>query len=217
VNLNVAASDYLRRRLGVQGSRTIYNPVAQAAFDAASDLPGKDGLISFAGRLVSEKGLDTLLRALVLVPDARLEIVGDGPMGPAYRDLADELGISLRVSFLGSMGFDGVAAAYARASVVCVPSAWDEPFGFVAAEAMAMRRPLVVTPSGALVELCTEGRGFVAARRDPAALATSLQEALADDQQRLDRARRASTFAIERFSADRVGSAYESVYEEVAS
>jgi glycosyltransferase involved in cell wall biosynthesis len=191
--------------------------VAQEAFDSASDAPGEDGLIAFAGRLVSEKGLDTLLRALVLVPDARLEIVGDGPMGPVYRDLADELGISLRVSFLGSMGFSGVAEAYARSSVVCVPTACDEAFGFAAAEAMAMRRPLVVTPSGALVEMCAERRGFAAAGRDPAALATCLQEALADDQQRLDRARRASTFAVEMFSADRVGSAYESVYEEIAA
>jgi glycosyltransferase involved in cell wall biosynthesis len=217
VDLNVAASEYLRRRLSLQGSRTIYNPVAQEAFDSASDSPGEDGLIAFAGRLVSEKGLDTLLRALVLVPDARLEIVGDGPMGPVYRALADELGISLRVSFLGSTDFNGVADAYVRSSVVCVPSACDEAFGFAAAEAMAMRRPLVVTPSGALVEMCTGRRGFVAAGRDPAALALSLQEALADRQQRLDRARRASTFAVERFSVGRVGSAYESAYEEVAA
>jgi glycosyltransferase involved in cell wall biosynthesis len=216
-DLNVAASEYLRRRLGLAGSRTIYNPVAKQAFDASTDAPGEDGLIAFAGRLVSEKGLNILLRALVSVPDARLEILGDGPMGQAYRNLADELGISLRVSFLGSKGFGGVAEAYARASVVCVPSAGDEPFGFAAAEAMAMRRPLVVTPSGALVEMCAERRGFLAAGRDPAALATALQDALAGPHERLDRAARGRAFAVERFSADRVGIAYESAYEELAS
>jgi glycosyltransferase involved in cell wall biosynthesis len=133
-----------------------------------------------------------------------------------YRDLADELGISLRVSFLGSVGFDGVAEAYAQASVVCVPSAWDEPFGFAAAEAMAMHRPLVVTPSGALVDMCAKGRGFVAGDRDPAALAATLREALADPEERLDRAARGRDFAVESFDADRVGTAYEALYEEVA-
>jgi glycosyltransferase involved in cell wall biosynthesis len=212
----VAASQYLRRRLGLEGSRTIYNPVAREAFDAAITSRGEDGLIAFAGRLVSEKGLDILLRALVSVPDARLEVVGDGPMGGMYRDLADELGISLRVSFLGSARFDGVAEAYARASVVCVPTACDEAFGFVAAEALAMHRPLVVTPSGALVEMCAEGRGFVAAGKDPTALATTLREALADPDERLDRAARGRVFALESFDADRVGTAYEALYEEVA-
>jgi glycogen(starch) synthase len=216
VDLNVTPSDYLRRRLGLQGSRTIYNPVAQEAFDAAIDAPGEDGLIAFAGRLVSEKGLDILLRALVSVPDARLEVVGDGPMGHAYRDLANELGISLRVSFLGSTGFDGVAAAYERASVVCVPSAWDEPFGFVAAEAMAMRRPLVVTPSGALVEMCAERRGFVAEGRDATALAAALRGALADPGERLARAERGRDFAVERLGVEPVGTAYEGAYMEVA-
>jgi glycosyltransferase involved in cell wall biosynthesis len=209
-------SDYLRRRLGIKGSLTIYNPVPREVFDAATQAAGEDGLIVFAGRLVSEKGLDILLQALVLVPDARLEILGDGPMSRTYRDLADELGISLRVSFLGSARIDGVAEAYARASVVCVPTACDEAFGFVAAEALAMHRPLVVTPSGALIEMCAGGRGFVAATRDPAALATTLGEALADPDERLDRAARGRAFALESFDADRVGTAYEALYEEVA-
>ena len=60
---------------------------------------------------------------------------------------------------------------YADAAVVCVPSAWQEPFGYAAAEAMAMGRAVVATPSGALRELLGDGRGFVAAAPTSDALA----------------------------------------------
>ena len=214
---NVAVSDYLSSRLRLPRSRMIYSPVSAEAFAAATDSAGGDGLVVFAGRLVSEKGLDLLVRAIALVPDARLEVVGDGPMLRDFRGLVDELGLSVRVSFLGSQPFAGVADAYRRASVVCVPSLWDEPFGFVAAEAMAMQRPLVVTPSGALSELCADRRGFVAGDRTATALASSLTEALADEEERARRAASAREFAKRALSADRAGLAYESLYEEVVA
>jgi glycogen(starch) synthase len=195
----------------------IYNPVSKAAFDAAASGPGDDGLIVFAGRLVREKGLDRLLQAIMLVPDARLEVLGGGPMLPIYRDSAADLGLSSRVSFLGSQPFAGIAGAYARAGVVCVPSLWEEPFGFVAAEAMAMRRPLVVTPSGALAELCADERGFVTPDRDPASIASTLEAALSDDVERVRRAERAHAFAQERLTLERSGDAYETLYDEVAA
>jgi glycosyltransferase involved in cell wall biosynthesis len=121
------------------------------------------------------------------------------------------------VSFLGSQPFADVAGAYARAGVVCIPSLWDEPFGFVAAEAMAMGRPLVVTPSGALAELCADERGFVTQDRDPASIASTLEAALADDVERARRAERSRAFALDRLTLERSGNAYETLYREVAS
>lgn len=216
VAANVVISDYLCRRLGLPRSHTILNPVAGEAFARASDDPGQSDLVAFAGRLVAEKGLDLLLRAVASLADVRLEIVGDGPMRAAYRDLADHLGISLRVSFLGPQPFEGVADLYARAAVVCVPSLWEEPFGFVAAEAMAMRRPLAVAPSGALPELCGDDRGFVAAERTAEGVAAAITSALKDRGERERRADRAHRFALEHLSADHVGAAYEAVYREVS-
>jgi glycosyltransferase involved in cell wall biosynthesis len=216
VTSNVTVSEYLSSRLGLPNPRMIYNPIAQSAFDAATTAPGEDGLITFAGRLVAEKGVDVLLRALEYLPEARLQIVGDGPMALRYRDLTRKLGLSLRVSFLGAQSFNGVADAYARAAVVCVPTLCEEAFGFAAAEAMTMGRPLVVTPSGALVELSADGRGFVATSRDPESLADALRHALGDLDERLVRARRAHAFAAERFDVNTVGRSYEAVYREVA-
>ena len=74
---------------------------------------------------------------------------------------------------------------YADAAVVCVPSAWQEPFGYAAAEAMAMGRAVVATPSGALPELLADGRGFVAAELSTReALAGHCDEALEDGGRR---------------------------------
>ena len=217
VGANVAVSNYLLSRLSLPRSQTIYNPVSDEAFAAATNTTGEDGLVAFAGRLVAEKDVDLLLRAIALLPDARLEVVGDGPMMPTYQDLAEDLGLSLRVSFLGSRSFNGVAETYARASVVCIPSRWDEPFGFAAAEAMAMRRPLVVTPSGALAELCVDDRGFVAADREPRSIAASLQAALSDEADQTRRAAFAYAFALDRLTVDRAGTDYQTVYESVIS
>jgi glycosyltransferase involved in cell wall biosynthesis len=214
---NVAVSEYLRSRLGLPEGRVIYNPIASAAFDAATAASGEDGLITFAGRLVAEKGFDVLLRALEFLPEARLQVVGDGPMATAFRDLTRKLGLSLRVSFLGAQPFEGVADAYARASAVCVPSTWDEPFGYAAAEAMAMGRPLVVMPSGALPELCADDRGFIAMSKDPTSLAAVLQQALHDRDEAIARAHRGRTFAADKLAADPVGHAYENLYREAAS
>jgi len=213
--VNVCISHYLARRLTLPRAEVIYNPVSETAFTWASTEPGEDGLIAFAGRLVREKGLDLLLRALVRIPDARLEIAGDGPMRPVWERLVDELGLRRRVRFLGVLPPQGVAELYARASVVCVPSTWDEPYGYAAAEAMAMARPVVATPRGALPELLADGRGYVARAASPESLADALVKALNDDHGRREAATRAHAFAVSQLSLDAAGSRYLTCYERV--
>lgn len=217
VAANVSVSEYLRARLGLPRSRTIYSPVSGEAFAAATDAKGEDGLVVFAGRLVAEKGLDVLLRALALVPDARLEVVGDGPMLSSYRDLTQELGLSLRVTFAGAQPFAGVADAYARAAVVCVPTQCEEAFGFAAAEAMAMSRPIVVTPSGALTELGADDQGFVTATRGVEDLAAMLESAIRDEEERARRAAAGHAFASEQFHVSSAAAAYEVTYQEAVA
>lgn len=179
---NIPVSHYLAGRLQVPRASVIYNPVARRAFTTETPGTGEDDLIAFAGRLVAEKGLDTLLHAVAKLPGVRLEIAGTGPMRGVWEALAGDLGLERRVKFLGNLSFDGVAALYLRSTVVCVPSAWDEPFGYAAAEAMALGCAVVATPRGALPELLREGRGFVAESMHPDALAAALARALREDR-----------------------------------
>lgn len=215
-SVNVCVSQYLAAHLGLSRSRVIYNPVSQAAFQARANGLGQEGLVAFAGRLVEEKGLDLLLRALALLPTARLEVAGDGPMRGEWEALATSLGLRSRVKFLGSLSFQGVAELYARTAVVCVPSLWDEPFGYAVAEAMAMERPVVGTPRGALSELLADGRGFVASAATPEALAEALAVALDDGPRRLEAAAKALAFARAQLSLNVAGLRYVECYHDAA-
>lgn len=211
---NVMVSHYLHGRLALPNSVTIYNPVSPRTFGPVTAGHEQDGLVAFAGRLVAEKGLDLVIQAIVALPEVRLEVGGDGPMRSAWEALAQRMGVGDRVKFLGRLGVHDVVNLYTRAAVVCVPSVWNEPFGYAAAEAMAMGKVVMATPRGALPELLDEGRGFVASACTPQAVAQSLDAALREQGGAGARARE---FAHRELDIDNVGAQYLRVYEEVAA
>jgi glycogen(starch) synthase len=196
---------------------TIYNPVSDRAFKVELGSHQQEDVIMFAGRLVAEKGLDVLLHAMAMLPGVRLRIAGEGPMRAAWQRLAAEIELGDRAEFLGAVSLAELGELYADAAVVCVPSAWEEPFGYAAAEAMAMGRTVVATPSGALPELLADGRGFVAAAATPENLAKTLLTAFEDVDRRKSAERKARDFALNTLSVDCVGPKYEAIYQEAAS
>jgi len=117
--------------------------------------------VIFTGRLIKEKNVDLLLRALVPVreevPDLRALIVGDGPERPALERLARDLG--LPVTFAGFLPrYDDVIAAMKASRVFVLPST-REGFGIAALEAMACGLPVVTVdhPGNAAGDLVVEG------------------------------------------------------------
>ena len=110
------------------------------------------------GRLIPIKGHIVLLRAFAMarreVPELELEIAGRGPLEPALRALARELGIADAVRFLGYV--NPIQGAIERAAIVVVPS-MGEGFGMVALEAMERARPVIAASIGGLSELVSHG------------------------------------------------------------
>ena len=110
------------------------------------------------GRLIPIKGHIVLLRAFAearkRLPTIELEIAGRGPLEPALKALAAELGIQDSVRFLGHVS--PIQAAIERAAVVVVPS-MGEGFGMVALEAMERARPVIAANIGGLGELVRDG------------------------------------------------------------
>jgi glycosyltransferase involved in cell wall biosynthesis len=131
--------------------------------------------VMFSGRIVREKGLDTLLRALALVPDAMLDICGDGYATARSQKLARSLGIEERVRFHGWCTTAELESFYIDTDVVVVPSIWPEPFGIVGLEAMRHARPVIASAIGGIPDWLTDGRtGLLVAPGD----ATALRDAM---------------------------------------
>ena len=110
------------------------------------------------GRLIPIKGHIVLLRAFAEarreLPELRLDIAGRGPLEPALKALARELGIADAITFLGHVS--PVQSAIERSAVVVVPS-MGEGFGMVALEAMERARPVIAAEIGGLGELVRDG------------------------------------------------------------
>ncbi|MBD0379869.1 1,4-alpha-glucan branching protein domain-containing protein [Paenibacillus sedimenti] len=118
----------------------------------------KDKVVFCIGRLVYEKGvqvlIDTMPNILSQVPEARLVIAGSGPMEQELRNRAAHLGD--RVWFTGFVDDAYRAQLYQAADICVIPSLY-EPFGIVALEAMAHRKPLILSDTGGLAEIIRHG------------------------------------------------------------
>jgi glycosyltransferase involved in cell wall biosynthesis len=121
-------------------------------------LPGipRDRELVFVGRLVSDKGVDVLLRALHILGTKqnprlpRLSIVGEGPDMETLRALARSLGLESQVEFVGQACGTELAVLMHRHRILVAPSVWPEPFGLVALEGAACGCLVVGSDGGGL-------------------------------------------------------------------
>jgi glycosyltransferase involved in cell wall biosynthesis len=221
----IAVSEFVRRRNAVDVHfpaskiRVVYNGVDTDRF-VPLDVPHPGGFtIAYAGQLITEKGVLTLLRAVAAVVaaggDIRALIAGEGSQRRELEAYCDAAGLRGRVEFLGQI--DWVSRLFATADVVVVPSEWEEAFGFVAAEAAACGACLVASDAGALPEVIgIDGKaGVIFARGDSADLARRLTELMANPDGREQLRRSARERAISQFSIERMVDGYCRYYEEI--
>jgi glycosyltransferase involved in cell wall biosynthesis len=140
-----------------------------------------DVLVLSVARLVPDKGIDDLVRALAGAGDARLRLVvaGDGPEREALVQLAAELGV--RLTILGHVAEAELAQLYVDADVFALLSR-HEPWGVAVNEAAASGLPLLLSDHvGAAADLLADGRnGFLVHAGDTEETAAVLKR-LADD------------------------------------
>jgi glycosyltransferase involved in cell wall biosynthesis len=113
----------------------------------------------YLGRLVAEKGVDTLIRAAGLAR-VRLRIIGTGPEESALRQLAAQVGGD--VEFTGYLSGTALRSAISSARAVVIPSEWYENAPISVMEASALGRPVIGANIGGIPELIRQGEtGFV--------------------------------------------------------
>ena len=215
VAVSSGVRDGLRDCVGLGPDRTavIHNPLRRPS----GNLPDRDDLPLFewwrsagpslltVGNLKPQKAHDVLIRALPAMrahPDARLIILGDGPLRTETAALVERLGLGDRVRL---PGFRTDPFPFMEAADLFVLSSVWEGFGMVLIEALACGTPVVSTdcPSGPREVLADGAYGILTPPGDVEALAEAIDRALGQpaDPDRLKR-------RAEDFSPDRVADAY---------
>jgi len=183
-----AAAQLLRRERPALTVAAI--PQHGVAVPPAPEHTYHEGLaVGFVGRLVPEKGLDTLLEALTQLRDERwhLVVAGDGPERERLERFASEQRLASRIRWVGGLPPDRVLRLWPDLDVLVQPSRklplWGEPVGHVLMEAMAHEVAVVGTDSGVIPEVVGDA-GLVVPAGDPAALAGALRRLTAAEARR---------------------------------
>ena len=228
----IVCSDYMKREVGrlfdVPADRTdvVHNgvdvlrwharprAVAAARRQYAGD--GDAPLVSFAGRLVYEKGVQHVVAALPRLRaqhrDLRVVIAGDGPYRAELEALTSE-----GVTFAGFLGGHELTALMGASDCYVVPSIY-EPFGMVALEAAAAGTPVAVSQTGGLAEIVEHGvTGVKFAGADPGALADAVGALLADREGARTMARQARRRVREDFNWPAIVARTSAVYDAARS
>ena len=214
---NQAAFDAcLARMPELQGRlHLLYHGVNLDHWRCAETLPGADGdptapNLLFVGRLVPKKGLDILLRALDLLVrrglSPRLTLVGDGPLEAPLKRLADELGLSDRLSWRGVLAAAAIRALMPNMTCLCAPSVVTpdgdrDGIPNVILEAMAAGLPVIASQVGSIAEAVTPTTGWPLHTLTPETLADAIADAAAHPEQRQQRRQQARQLVEARFDA----------------
>lgn len=159
--------------------------VDPAIFSPRSNRPQRDHfVIGYAGRLVEEKGLDTLIRAVVRLPRKwMLHLLGNGPQREELRKLAGIHNIGGAMKIEPPVASGAMPGWYRNIDALVLPSRtrpnWKEQFGRVLIEAMACGVPVVGSDSGAIPEVIGPA-GLIFPEGDDEALATHLLRLIDD-------------------------------------
>ena len=184
---NATISRAIAERIPVP-STIVGNPYSEQVYKRRNGIARELELV-YLGRLVSDKGVDTLLHALRALQEQscfpRLTVIGSGQEEEPLRKLAQELNVAQQITFTGSKQPEDIARLLNAHQVLVVPSRMPEPFGIVVLEAVACGCVVVASNAGGLpdaVGLC----GITYEVSDPDGLADALHRVITHPELRED-------------------------------
>ncbi|WP_414543112.1 glycosyltransferase family 4 protein [Nostoc sp. CCY0012] len=161
----IANSDYVRQQIissGLAPERVVtlrfgVQPPKSTPEPLSLDIHQHQRIL-FAGRIVPDKGVEWLIKAMVKT-DSRihLDIAGDGWSKPSMEKLVRDLGLSDRITWHGWCNGEKLEALYQQCLAVVFPSLWPEPAGLVTLEAYGRYRPIIASAVGGIPEHVRDG------------------------------------------------------------
>lgn len=163
-------------------------------------------------RLSYEKGIDILINAMEDVPkNITLEIVGTGREENILRTLVHALNLDDRITFTAHE--PDVASAYARFDALVLPSREHDPFGIVAAEAMLLGIPVIVTDQCGIADYLENGKDAIVAKANSSSALVDAIKEIGDRRKKIGE--NGQKTAQEKFSVKSMVKRYEDVFTHV--
>lgn len=182
-------------------------------------------IILFAGRLIDLKGVNFLIKAMPKVletyADAKLFIIGSGPLKDRLMDLAKGLGLADIVTFIDLVTQDELKKFYLLSDVFVLPSIINEKgetegLGVVMLEAMAAGLPVVGSKVGGIPDIIQDGKtGMLSKQKDPESIAAKIITLLSDEVLRKRIRENGMRLIEKKFSWERIAKEFMDVYHGV--
>lgn len=223
VDVEVCVSEAVRRftmeEAGIPESKltVIPNGIDVSEYGTGPS-PSGAPVVTFVGRLHTQKGVDILIRAARTIlrdnPKTTFNIVGEGPEKKALKDLAAREDVSERIRFTGFVA--DVGNVLAASHLLVLPSRWEGMPNAVL-EAMACARPVVASNVDGCSEVVDDGKtGLLVPPEDPDALADAVLEILRDPERARNMGQAGRSRAETEFTVSKMVNAYKELYERCA-
>jgi len=219
VAMNVAVSDWMAMRQPFDKQIRIHNPFPIYRFADDTQVAKSKYDFLYLGRLVSEKGIGTLIKALALLveqhPDRHvtLLIIGAGNWQERLEALAREIGIADHIVFAGRRTDSELVEMVEECRIAVVPSEWEEPMGGVALELLAAGKPLIVSKNGGVAE-CVGDAALLFDNGDHVMLAQRMSQLL-EDPALQSALRQKGKEQLKRFDPERLARQYINLFNQV--
>lgn len=220
--INIAITRHVNARLTLPRTVTVYYGIGQVemASNGNHSLDSGPLRVAYVGRLVSEKGLPTLLQAADLLRQSgcnfRLAFIGDGPEREHLEKLAESLAVRELTTFTGFLRNSELAQAVDAVDVVVTPSILEETAGLSSIEHMMRGRVVIASDIGGLGEVVGDA-GLKFPSGDAQALTSCIRRVIDDPSLRVSLGSSARTRATRFFTRDRMIEEHVSVYREAIS
>ncbi len=209
--------------MGVDLAR--FSPQSERAKALRQNLAPRGPLILTAGRFALKKGQAYLLQAMPQIvqrqPEARLALIGFGPLQEALEKEVHSLGLEDRVHFLGKVPHDEMPDYFAAADVFVLPSIVSpsgdtEGLGVALLEALAAGTPVVASRVGGIPDIVKDRKtGLLVPEKQPEALAEAILQLLEQPALSARLAEEGRRHIERHFSWPGVARRFETLFEQV--
>ncbi len=183
-------------------------------FKSAGKFDNSRITVLFVGRLVEGKGILDLINAMGGF-DAKLSIVGDGPLRSDVISLSKKNNLDMK--FVDSLDYFEMAKVYNSCDIFCLPSKptkiWEEQFGYAFIEAMACEKPVISTLSGSIPEVVDEKSGILVNPGNVPELKDALGKLINDGRLRKKIGKNGRKRVLEKYDGKVIARQIKDVYE----